>query len=193
MQFGGRLPWEPITRGNNILYNTRQVLDLNMSNAFKKALCLFSFVGGVIHFTVSTIICLFCFSIFNVLVAILTFSTDSWFKRHPMATFVIELIFASIISGSLVGGAHAGCSYATEPFLVYWCAPQGHDNIFYTFMLPLQIVIIVGMIMMFFIIRRLRQVSRNIPTPIRMYSCFVLNFTFHVFRSRGKEVHGLVF
>ena len=131
------------------------------------------------HFTLVAISCLFCFSIFNVLVALLTFSTDSFVKRHPMATFIVELLLASIISGSLVAAVFAACSYTSEPFLLYWCTPEGHDNIFYTMMLPLQILNIAGMIMMILIIRRLRQVSNN--TCISKSIVFLFHFcNYHI-------------
>jgi fructose-specific phosphotransferase system IIC component len=105
--------------------------------------------------------CLFCFSLFNVLVAVLTFSTDNWLKRHPTAAFIIELSITSVISGVLVGGVFAGCSYSTEPFFAYWCTPQGFDNLNYTTMVPLQITIVAGVVMMLLIFRRLRQVGGN--------------------------------
>jgi hypothetical protein len=103
--------------------------------------------------------CLFCFSLFNVLVAVLTFSTDNWLKRHPTATFIIELSVTSVVSGALVGGVFAGCSYSTDPFFAYWSTPQGFDYLNYTTMVPLQITIVAGVVMMLLIFRRLRQSS----------------------------------
>ena len=114
------------------------------------------------HFIFLSILCWFCFSVFNVLVAILTVSTDSIIKRHPRAVFVIEFILTSIVSGSLVGLVFAGCSYAPDPLLVYTCVPQGHDNLFYTITLPVQIFCICGMAMSMLIIRRLKKVQYTV-------------------------------
>jgi hypothetical protein len=115
--------------------------------------------GSAIHFSLAAMFALFLCSLFNVLVAVVTFSTDSVLKRHPKATLIIELFVAITISGLLVGFAHTGCSYNAEPFFMYCCLPTGYDNIFYTITLPLQIIIISCLIMMLLIIRRLRQSS----------------------------------
>jgi hypothetical protein len=113
--------------------------------------------GSLMHFIFVSILFWLCFSVFNVLVAVLKFSTDNIIKRHPWAVLCLEFIATSILSGALVGVVYAGCSYAPDPFLAYFCLPQGHDTIFYTMTLPAQISSYCAMVMSVFIIRRINR------------------------------------
>jgi uncharacterized membrane protein YwzB len=115
--------------------------------------------GGMMHFLSLSLCFLFCFSIFNVLVAILTFSRDNFIKRHQMTTFALEMIVTFIVSGYTVGNVYYACSYSTDPFFAGWCLPSGHGKVFYTMTLPLQIFTICSMVMLSLIIRRITQVS----------------------------------
>jgi hypothetical protein len=115
--------------------------------------------GSLMHFIFVSILFWLCFSVFNVLVAVLKFSTDNIIKRHPWAVLCLEFIATSILSGALVGVVYAGCSYAPDPLLAYFCVPQGHDTIFYTMTLPAQISSSCAMVMSMFIIRRINRVS----------------------------------
>jgi hypothetical protein len=115
--------------------------------------------GGIVHFLSMSTGFLFCFTIFNVLVAIITFRRNSFFKRHQMATCGLEMIVVCVIAGSTVGGVYAKCSYSTDPFFAGLCLPSGYRTMFYTMILPTEIVTLSTMVMVGLISRRIRQSS----------------------------------
>lgn len=130
------------------------------------------FVGAVVHFTLLSAIVWFCCSVFNVLVAIMTFSTNSIIKRHPKAFFLLEFILASVIPGSIVAAVYKTSSYKPDVLLMYLCIPASYDNIFYSYTLPFQIYCICVMAMCIIIIRRIKQVSMVISYIPILYMYF---------------------
>ena len=118
-------------------------------------------VGGIIQFTFLSTFCWFCCSVFNVMVALLTLSTDSMIKRHPKAVFLVEFCLATVIPGGIVAIVYSTSSYTPGVLLMYICTPDDNDNLFYSYTLPTQICSIVVMTMSIIIIRRLKQVYRT--------------------------------
>ena len=109
------------------------------------------------HFTLLSSTVWFCCSVFNVTVAVLTFSTDSVIKRHARAVFGIQCLLAVAIPGSLVGYALGTTSYLFYP-LTFTCIAASVPASFFTAVLPAQIVCVCTTIMVILIVRRLRQV-----------------------------------
>lgn len=105
----------------------------------EKVMC----VGVVFHFVMLSIHTWFCCSVFNILVAILTFSTDSIIRRHPKAFFLVEFFLATVIPGCIVTAVYNTMSYAPDAFLMYLCIPSDYDVIFYSYTVPFQIYCIV--------------------------------------------------
>lgn len=117
-------------------------------------------IGAVVHFILHSINIWFCCSVFNVLVAILTFSTDNIMKRHPRAVFLLEFILATVISGIIVIAVYKNGSYKHDDRLMYMCvALTDYDQVFYSYTLPFQIYCIAAVTMCTMIVQRIKQVS----------------------------------
>jgi hypothetical protein len=119
--------------------------------------------GALIHFSLLCAGMFFLGSVFNVTAAVLTFTTDSIFKRRAGLVFVIECVVAVAVPGSLVGYT-AGTSGYTDDMILgdlssFWCYFDNGKTAFFTFILPIQIVFLSTTMMVLLIIRRLRQVS----------------------------------
>jgi hypothetical protein len=98
----------------------------------------------------------FCCSVFNVTTAVLTFSKDSFIKRHPRVVFVIQCFLAIAVPIGLVGYALSSSSYKFWP-LTYTCIASSVSVFFFTAVLPGQIICVCTTIMVVLIIRRIKQ------------------------------------
>jgi hypothetical protein len=121
-----------------------------------------STIGALLHFCVLCAALFFLGSVFNVTVAVVTFTTDSIVKRHARAVLVIECVVAVVVPGSLVGYTTTGTSGYTDDmywgdFSTYTCSFGDGMTHFFTFVLPLQIICASTTIMVVLMIRRMKQ------------------------------------
>ena len=118
------------------------------------------YTGAILHFTFLSTFILLCCSVFNVLVAVLDWSPDSFIKRHPKLVLLLEFTVATVIPGCTVLTVLRKGSYMPDWLFLTTCIPRRNDNIFYAYTLPAQIFSITGMIMCILIIRRIKQVRQ---------------------------------
>ena len=119
----------------------------------------------MIHFFLLSATVLFCCSVFNITVAVLTFTADNVIKRHLRAVFIIQCLLAVSIPGGLVGYTLGTSSYQFRP-LTYSCIPSSVSVFFFTGVLPGQIACVCTTTMVILIIRRLREVCGSFITNI---------------------------
>ena len=122
-------------------------------------------IGAMLHFSLLSASVWFCCSVFNITVAVLSFSADNVIKRHPRAVFVIQCFLAVSVPGGLVGYALGTSSYQFWP-LTYTCIASSVSVFFFTGVLPGQIVCVCTTTMVILIIRRIRQVCGSFITNI---------------------------
>jgi hypothetical protein len=117
--------------------------------------------GAMLQFFLLSASVWFCCSVFNVTTAVLTFSKDSFIKRHPRVVFVIQCFLAIAVPIGLVGYALSSSSYKFWP-LTYTCIASSVSVFFFTAVLPGQIICVCTTIMVVLIIRRIKQVWNSL-------------------------------
>jgi hypothetical protein len=84
---------------------------------------------------------------------------------HPKLLFTIEFLVSLIMPASMVSVVlGVGGKYSTLDVQTVLCGPPTIELLYFTFSLPLQIVVFIGTILMGMIIIRLRKVDRNISS-----------------------------
>jgi ABC-type enterobactin transport system permease subunit len=113
--------------------------------------------GAMFHFfTTSTAVWFGC-SVFNITVAVLTFSTDNIIKRHSRVVFAIQCFLAIVVPGCFVGYTLGNSSYETGP-LMFTCIAPSMSILFFAHVLPIQVICVCITTMVILLIRRIRQV-----------------------------------
>ena len=104
------------------------------------------------------------FSIVNVAVSVCTLQTSNPLRRHPTLFFSLEIFAAIAFPIGCILAVFAtiqdGPRYSIPGVVIVVCAPP-INTFFYTFVVPIQVIVTVGIIISYITVVRLQRVNKS--------------------------------
>jgi hypothetical protein len=125
--------------------------------------CLFE--GALVHFGVISGTVWWLCSIFNAFIVVSSDQLYNPIVKHSKLLFTTEFLLSLIVPASMVLVVlRVGGMYKTYTARSLLCTPPTRKLIYFTFSLPLQIMVFIGSLLMGMIVIRLRKVGRSVSS-----------------------------